>query len=170
MTPVRVKERQAEVIAHLLDDIVRLPGRPLRFGVDPLLGLIPVVGDALATVMGAVVLVIARQLHVPWTVVGAMAYNQLKNGLIGAVPFVGDAYSFYFKSHTINVALLLRAVKHGEIDTCTLVTRSLTMDDVVGLIVLTVPTLILIAFVSVWFWEHNISYVSLFFAPPHLGR
>lgn len=170
MTPVRVKERQAEVIAHLLDDIVRLPGRPLRFGVDPLLGLIPVVGDALATVMGAVVLVIARQLHVPWTVVGAMAYNQLKNGLIGAVPFVGDAYSFYFKSHAINVALLLRAVKHGENDTCTLVTRSLTMDDVVGLIMLTVPTLILIAFVSVWFWEHNISYVSLFFAPPHLGR
>src|SRR5574341_1676421 len=114
MAMVRTKEEQAEAIAHVLDDVVRVPGTRIRIGADPVLGLIPVVGDAIATFLGVAILVVARQLNIPWRVVGTMAFNQLKNGLIGAVPSIGDVYSFHFKSNAVNAALLLRTVKHGE--------------------------------------------------------
>src|SRR5262244_682701 len=136
MLMIRTKEQQAEAIAHVLDDIMNLPGMRIRMGADPLLGLIPVIGDALATLLGAAILVIARQLNVPWGVVGSMAFNQLKNGLIGAVPFpslpfpslpfIGDAYSFYFKSNAVNAAQLLRTVKAGKEGVCSLTIRPLT--------------------------------------------
>jgi hypothetical protein len=170
MAKVRTKEQQAEAIAHVLDDFIRLPGTGIRLGADPALGLIPVVGDAVATLLGAVILVVARQLHVPWRIVGSMAFNQCKNGLIGAVPFVGDAYSFYFKSNAVNTALLLRAVKHGEQGACPVTIHSLTIRDLAGLAVLIVPMVVLIVLVSLWFWNHNVSYLSLFFPAPYHSR
>lgn len=148
MALVRAKEQQTEKIAHVLDDALHVPGTNLRIVADPLAGLMPVVGDAIATAWGAAILVSARQLNVPWSVITRMAYNQFKNGLIGAVPFVGDLSSFGFKSNAINAALLLRAVKHGKEGTCSLTTRPLTIQDVVGLIMLILPTIALVAFAS----------------------
>ena len=136
----------------------------MRIGADPLAGIIPVFGDALVTAWGAAILIYARQLNVPWSVLTRMAYNQFKNGLIGAVPFVGDLYSFGFKSNAINAALMLRAVKRGKEGTCSLTTRPLRIQDVVGLIMLILPTLAVVAFASFWFWDHNISYFSILFS------
>lgn len=170
MTLVRTKERQAEEIAHVLDNIFRVPRTNMRIGADPLLGLLPVVGDMIATFLGAAILVIARQLDIPWRLVAYMAFNQLKNGLIGAVPFMGDAYSFYFKSNAVNTALLLRAVKRGEDGACALTTHALTMRDVAGLVALILPTIALVGLVSFWFWNLNISYISLFFPAPYNSR
>lgn len=165
MEMVRTKEARAEVIAHMLDDILRVPGTRMRMGIDPLLGLLPIVGDAIATLVGAVILVLARQLDVPWRIVAQMGWNQLKNGLIGAIPFIGDAYSFRFKSNAVNTALLLRAVRRGEDGACSLTPHSITVQDAAGLAALILPTVALVAFVSLWFWNHNISYLSLLF--PH---
>lgn len=165
MAMVRVKEQQAERFAHLLDDVLRIPGTRMRMGVNPLLGLVPIIGDAIATLVGMAILVIARQLNVPWSMLGKMAYNLLKNGLFGSVPFVGDAYSFHFKSNAVNTALLLRALKHGTEGACSLTTRPLTIQDMAGLALLILPTIAMIAFVSFWFWDHNISYLSILF--PH---
>ena len=170
MPMIRTKEQQAEAIAHVLDDIMSLPGMRIRMGADPLLGLIPIVGDALATLLGAAILVIARQLNVPWGVVVSMAFNQLKNGLLGAVPFVGDAYSFYFKSNAVNAAQLLRTVKAGTDGVCSLTTRPLTFHDVTGLAILILPIIGTAGLVSFWFWDHNISYLSLLFPGQYLSR
>jgi len=170
MVTVRTKEQQAEVIAHMLDDMIRLPGTSIRMGADPLLGLIPVVGDAVATLLGSAVLVIARQLNIPWRLVASMAFNQLKNGLVGAVPFVGDLYSFHLKSNAVNTALLLRAVKRGEDGTCPLTTHRLTILDMAGLAALSLSIMALVCFVSFWFWKRDISYVSLFFPTPYNSR
>ena len=57
MFTVRTKEEQAAAIARSLDDIITLPGVGLRMGIDPVLGLIPVIGDALATLLGGAILV-----------------------------------------------------------------------------------------------------------------
>ena len=166
---VRTKEQQAEAIAHALDDIITLPGSRFRMGVDPLLGLVPVIGDALATLLGGAILVSARQLDVPWEIVIRMAFNQWKNGLVGSVPFVGDAYSFFYKSNTVNTALMLRTIKEGKEGNCQLTTRKLTLYDVAGLAVLMVPLIVLVTVLSSWFWNHNISYVSLLFPPRYLS-
>lgn len=170
MPLVRTKEQQAEVLAHWLDDVVRLPGTRLRLGVDPLLGLVPLIGDVLATLLGSIILVIARQLGVPWRVVLSMGLNQLRNGLLGAVPFLGDAYSFQYKSNAINAALLLRAVKRGADGQCVLAAHPITLRDLAGLIALILPMLAVIGLVSAWFWSHNISYLSLFWPTPYRSR
>lgn len=170
MVDVRAKEQSAEAIAHILDDMLRLPGTRMRMGADPLLGLFPVVGDVLATLLGTSILVIARQLNVPWRIVAYMGFNQLKNGVIGAIPFIGDAYSFHFKSNAVNTALLLRAIKRGEEGRCALAPHSVTVLDLAGLAGIILPMLALIGFISVWFWNHNISYVSLFFPAPYQSR
>lgn len=99
-----------------------------------------------------------------------MTFNQLKNGLIGVVPFIGDAYSFYVKSNAVNTALLLRAVRRGEDGTCALTTHALTMRDVAGLALLILPTVAPVGFVSFWFWDHSISYISLFFPTTYQSR
>lgn len=169
MLPVRTKEEQAKTLAHVLDDMIILPGGHLRMGVDPLLGLVPVIGDTLTTLLGGAILVSARQLDVPWRIVARMAVNQWKNGLFGAIPFVGDAYSFYFKSNAVNAALMLRTIKGGKEGNCPLMTRPLTLYDVAGLAILIVPVIVLVTVLSSWFWNHNISYVSLLFPPPYLS-
>lgn len=170
MDLVRSKEESVEALAHVLDDVIRLPGTRMRFGVDPLLGLLPVVGDALAALLGAWVLVIARQLRVPWPVVGRMAWNVAKNGLIGAIPILGDVYSFHFKSNAVNAALLLREVKHGAQGACPLTPHPITLWDAAVLACLSIPTTVIVFLISLWFWDHNVSYMSLLFPTPYSSR
>ena len=159
MATVRFKEQQVETLAHLLDDAFRLGTSRFRFGLDPLVGLVPVVGDALVTACGAVILVIARQLGVPVIVLVRMAYNLLLNGLLGTVPLVGDLYSFEFKCHAKNTALLLRAIKRGDEVACDIVAPSLSILDLVLVLVLAVSIVLLVGYVSLWFWERGFHFV-----------
>jgi hypothetical protein len=164
---VREKEAQAESVARILDDAVSLPGTRSRFGLDPIVGLLPVVGDALVTLAGASILVMGRQLQVPWNVQLRMSYNLLKNGLIGAIPFLGDVYSFMFKCHQLNAALLVRSIKRGEDGHCALTTRPLSTADISALTLLILPTVALILAAGLWFWNHDISLVTLLYPPPY---
>jgi uncharacterized protein DUF4112 len=170
MAAVRSKEESVEALARVLDDYVRLPGSRMTTGLDPLLGLVPVIGDAVAALLGASLLVIARQVNVPWPIMLRMGWNYFKNGVIGAVPIVGDIYSFHFKSNALNAALVLRAVKDGEAGACRLTHDPINLRDVAGLLLLIVPTLLVIGFVSWWCWDHNISYFYFFFMPPYTRR
>lgn len=65
---VRDKEVQAEVIARVLDNAMTIPGLRPKIGLDPVIGLFPIVGDTMATIGGAAIMVVARQLQVPWEV------------------------------------------------------------------------------------------------------
>jgi hypothetical protein len=164
MEQVRSKEQQAELIAHVLDDAVRLPGTGIRFGVDPIVGLFPVVGDVLAVLSGVPILLIARQLRVPTNDLIRMAYYQLLNGLIGAIPILGDFYSFGFKSHVKNSALLVRALKHGQREACQIVAPQLSPWDIAVVFILTAPIALLVGLVSWWLWQKDLSLIRFFFA------
>lgn len=99
----------AELLAKILDTTVKIPGTPFYLGLDPLLGLIPGVGDMLANLIGTVILVLAARLHVPQIVIARMSLNLLINGTVGAIPIVGDLFSVWFRSHARNAELLRRA-------------------------------------------------------------
>ncbi|TLY26952.1 MAG: DUF4112 domain-containing protein [Nitrospirae bacterium] len=135
----------------------------VRFGLDPLLGFVPVVGDVLVTACGAVILVMARQLGVPIIVLIRMTYNLLVNGLLGTVPLVGDLYSFQFKCHAKNTALLLRAVKRRDDVACDIVAPSLSIVDLLVVLALMVPVVLLIGYVSLWLWDREIHLVQVLF-------
>ena len=159
MTIVRSKEQQAEHLAHLLDDAIRLDRSRVRFGLDPLVGLIPLIGDVLVTACGAFILVTARQLGVPLFVLLQMAYNLLLNGLLGTVPIFGDLYSFWYKCHAKNAALLIRAVKQGQEGSCSIESPSLSIVDWALVLALTLPIILLVGYVSFWMWEREISFL-----------
>lgn len=107
----------ADLLAQALDTTVRIPGTSLYLGLDPLIGLIPGIGDAIANLIGTIILGLATRLQVPRIVVARMSLNLLINGTLGAVPIVGDLFSVWFRSHARNAALLREAAMRPERET-----------------------------------------------------
>lgn len=93
-------------LAYIMDDVVRVPGTQFRFGLDPLLGLIPGIGDTSSALVSAFALIQAVRLGVPKILLLKMALNVLVNEVIGVVPVVGDAFSFWFKSNARNYEII----------------------------------------------------------------
>lgn len=96
----------SKVLAFVLDDLIPIPGTRYRIGLDPIVGLVPGVGDASTTAAGSVLLVRGVQKGIPRIVLARMVVNLLLNGIIGAVPFLGDVFSAWFKSNRRNYELL----------------------------------------------------------------
>ena len=107
----------ADVLAKVLDTTIRIPGTSWYIGLDPLLGLLPGIGDALANLIGMFILGIATRLQLPRIVLTRMSFNLLINGTIGAVPLVGDMFSIWFRSHARNAALLREAAMKPDRET-----------------------------------------------------
>ncbi len=99
---------ELERLAALMDDCFRVPGTSLRFGLDPLLGLIPGAGDTASAAVAGYMIFRARQLKVPASLLLAMTGNLLADWLIGLVPELGDLFDFGFKAHRRNARLLRR--------------------------------------------------------------
>ena len=95
-------------LAKVLDTALPIPGTRIRIGLDPIIGLLPGVGDALASVVGSAIVVMASQLQVPKIVMARMSLNVLVNGVVGAIPVVGDCFSIWFRSNARNAQLLRR--------------------------------------------------------------
>src|SRR5215213_7664170 len=93
-------------IALVMDNLLRVPGTNFRFGMDPIVGLIPGIGDTGSAMVSALALIQAARHGVPKIVLARMSVNILLNELIGIVPVVGDAFSFWFKSNARNHALI----------------------------------------------------------------
>lgn len=159
MATVRTHEQQVENLAHLLDDVFRLGNSRLRFGFDPLIGFLPVIGDCLVTAGGAAILLRARQLGVPFPVLLRMAYNLSVNGLVGAIPLFGDLYSFQYKCHAKNAALMVRAVREGDEGACDIAAPSLQVLDWLVVLGLSVPIVLLVGYVSFWFWSRELHFL-----------
>jgi hypothetical protein len=102
---VRVLRRLTR-IARLLDSSIRIPGTRFRVGIDPLLGLIPGVGDFAAATLSTYIVVQAKRLGAPQPILARMAGNVVIDWLIGTVPLVGDIFDFGFKCNTRNIRLL----------------------------------------------------------------
>lgn len=163
MASVRTKEEQAEWVAHLLDDAVHIPHSRVRFGLDPIMGLIPIVGDVVATIAGSFVLVAARQLGLPTMLLLRMVAYQSLNGLIGSVPLFGDLFSLTYRSNAKNAALLVRRVKRGKAGVCPLEAPSLTLVDLGLVLLLTTPMWTAVALLSYWFWSRDLTLLSILF-------
>ena len=97
-------------IALIMDQFLRVPGTKFRFGLDPLIGLIPGLGDTASAFVSALALISAARSGVPKILLARMALNILLNELIGIIPGIGDAFSFWFKSNARNYQLLQQHV------------------------------------------------------------
>jgi hypothetical protein len=97
-----------DAVAKLLDVAFILPGTNIRYGIDGIIGLIPVVGDIIATALSLWLVREARALGAPWHVTARMLGNVAIQGVVGAVPVAGDAFDVLFRANIRNVRLLRR--------------------------------------------------------------
>ena len=109
-SPLTREQRLArlEALAKLLDVAFILPGTNIRYGIDGLIGLIPVVGDLIATAISLWLVREARALGAPWHVTARMLANVALDGVVGIVPLAGDAFDVMFRANMRNVRLLRR--------------------------------------------------------------
>lgn len=101
-------------LARVMDDLVRIPGTRYRMGLDPVIGLVPVVGDALGTVVAAAVLAEAIRNRVPVHILFLMGWNYLVDAVLGVIPFVGDVADAAHKATSKNLRLVDRTIAEGR--------------------------------------------------------
>jgi hypothetical protein len=97
-----------DALARLLDVAFILPGTNVRYGIDGLIGLIPVIGDVLTTAISLWIVREARALGAPKRLVARMLGNVAIDGVVGIVPFAGDAFDVMFRANMRNMRLLKR--------------------------------------------------------------
>ena len=102
--PQSVRQR-IEALEHLLEGLFEVPGLG-KVGLDAIVGLIPVVGDAITAAMGLYLVWEARNLGMPRWQLWRMAGNVGIDSLVGAVPIVGDLFDFAFRSNTRNLKII----------------------------------------------------------------
>lgn len=101
--------------ADLLDSRFRVPGTRIRFGIDPLLSLLPGLGDLTSPVFAVVLIVQGLRQRVPRVVLLRMMFNALLDALIGAVPVLGNVGDVFWRANASNLALLERHARPGAI-------------------------------------------------------
>jgi hypothetical protein len=100
--------KRLEAMAKLLDVAFILPGTNIRYGIDGIIGLIPVVGDIIATALSLFLVREARALGAPWHVVARMLGNVAVQGVVGSVPVAGDAFDVLFRANMRNARIVRR--------------------------------------------------------------
>lgn len=96
--------RLASFLTKLLDTKFNIFG--FRFGLDPIIGLIPVIGDMIGLLLSLYVVWIAMQLQLPNRHIVRMLVNVLADYLIGLIPVIGDLFDIGFKANTRNFKIL----------------------------------------------------------------
>lgn len=102
------RERRLERLrrlAVLMDSSIRLPGG-VTIGVDPIIGLVPVVGDLASTAVSLYIVYEAQRLGTPKRILARMLGNVAVDLLVGEIPVLGDVFDFVFKANVRNLRLL----------------------------------------------------------------
>jgi uncharacterized membrane protein len=95
-----------DAIARLLDVAFVLPGTNIRYGIDGIIRLVPVVGDLIASAFSLWLVREARAIGAPWHVTARMLANVALEGAVGMVPVAGDAFDVMFRANMRNMRIL----------------------------------------------------------------
>ena len=101
-------------VAIVMDELIALPNTKFKFGLDPVIGLIPGIGDTASALVSALLLIQAARSGLPKILLARMSLNILINEIVGLIPGLGDAFSFWFKSNKRNYELLLTHAERGR--------------------------------------------------------
>lgn len=93
-----------KALTELLDNKFEVFG--IRFGIDPVLGLIPGIGDVISVALSIYTVIIARQMNIPGTALNRMLFNIILDFAIGIIPVAGDFSDFFFKANQKNMNIL----------------------------------------------------------------
>ncbi len=109
---------EVETLAWVLDNSIPVPGTGgRRFGIDAVIGFVPVVGDLVSGGIGLFVVWRAARLGLPRVVVARMLANSAIDLAVGSIPIAGDAFDLWFKANTRNLGLMRRHLEQPELST-----------------------------------------------------
>ena len=107
-------DENLDMLSHLLDDFLRVPGTNIRFGLDGVIALIPGVGDLLQGLASTILIVAAWARGVPPVTLLRMVANVGIEVVVGSVPVLGDMFDIAFKANRRNYALLTGSLAEPE--------------------------------------------------------
>lgn len=104
--PIHPAMPRLEALANLMDAKFKIPGIPIRFGIDALVGLIPVAGDTVNLSISAYIVAEAVRLGARKRDIGRMLFNIFLDWVIGLIPLIGDMFDVTWKCNIRNINLL----------------------------------------------------------------
>ena len=107
-------DEHLDMLSHLLDDFIRIPGTPIRFGLDGIVGFIPGVGDILGGLASSIIIVAAFMRGLPKVTVARMVANVAIETVVGGVPVLGNLFDIGWRANRRNYALLTGSVEAPE--------------------------------------------------------
>ncbi len=106
-----------DYVAALLDDMWRIPGTHIRFGLDAVIGWVPGIGDAMAGIASCLIVFASWRRGAPRITLTRMVANILLESTIGAIPVAGDIFHIAWKANRRNYRLLLREKEQPGLNT-----------------------------------------------------
>ena len=111
--PPRVKrgakvfdDENLDMLSHVLDDFLKIPGTSIRFGLDGIVGFIPGVGDVIGGIASCIIIFAAWMRGVPYVTVARMVANVGIEVVVGSIPVLGDMFDIAWRANRRNYALL----------------------------------------------------------------
>ena len=112
--PDRARLERVQALARLLDSSIPIPGTRRRIGLDPLIGLIPGIGDVVGAALSGYIILEAAGLGASRATLLRMAANVAVEAVVGTVPLLGDLFDAGWKANARNVRLLSRQMEAPE--------------------------------------------------------
>ena len=107
---IQTRLKRLRRMAWLIDGAFRLPGTRFRFGLNSVIGLLPIGGDAVLGALSLYIVYEAAQLGVPRPQIARMIGNIGLEVLGGSVPILGDVFDMALKANLRNLAIIERHV------------------------------------------------------------
>ncbi|WP_035354110.1 DUF4112 domain-containing protein [Edaphobacter aggregans] len=99
-------DENLDILSHVLDDFIKIPGTSIRFGLDGIMGVVPGIGDILGGVASCIIIIAAWMRGVPSVTVVRMVANIAIEVVVGSIPVLGDAFDIAWRANRRNYALL----------------------------------------------------------------
>lgn len=105
-SPTSARIARLRNLSYWLDNAIAIPGTRIRFGLDPIIGLLPGGGDTAGLLFSAYIVLEAARLGASKSTLSTMAFNILLETIAGTVPVAGDLFDATWKSNVRNMRLL----------------------------------------------------------------
>ncbi|MDC0526410.1 DUF4112 domain-containing protein [Euryarchaeota archaeon] len=127
-----------KLLSNRLDEIITIPGTKYKIGIDPIIGIIPVVGDLLGSIISIYIIYSGSKMGLSSRIVAKMGLNLGLDFVIGLTPFLGDILDMGWKANKRNVELIEKNIKQTS--------ENSTLSN---LIIATLTILILVIFLTI---------------------
>lgn len=146
-------DEHLDILSHLLDDFIRVPGTPIRFGLDGIVGFIPGLGDIVGGLASCIIILAAWVRGVRYIILARMVLNVAIETVVGSVPLFGNFFDIAWRANRRNYKLLEGSIADPRHHT---MTSWLIFGCLAAVLV---GIMLLPGILFVWLWTH--------IRPPH---